>query len=62
MNVITIRDTVTLHDLDLPEGSVLQDVEPWGARYWRGLYCSMAGSYYEVVKREDCEVVEEEVE
>lgn len=62
MKVRTLRDTVTMHDLDLPKGSVLQDVESWGSRYWRGLYCSMAGSYYEVVKQEDCEVMEDEVE
>lgn len=51
MNVIT---TVDLEGM--PEGSVLQgckEVEIDGEKCWRGMWCSMFGSYMETVRQED---------
>ena len=48
----------------LPRGSVLQNCVPVrdddGELCWSGLWCSMYGSYHEVVRQDDCEIWSEE--
>jgi hypothetical protein len=48
----------------MPQGSVLQNclshVNEDGDLCWSGLWCSMYGSYFEVVKQSDCELYDEE--
>lgn len=52
-------DIVTTVDLDgMPEGSVLQnchEVVVDGEKCWRGMWCSMMGSYMETVRQADAE-------
>lgn len=55
---------ITIVKLDgMPVGSVLQNcIEQIvdGEKCWSGLWCSMHGSYFELVKQEDCEIYNEE--
>lgn len=48
---------VTIVELEgMPEGSVLQDVEEViidGIKCWQGMWCSMMGSYIELVEQAD---------
>lgn len=60
-NGIKVITTVELEGI--PQGSVIQNcVEQKvdGEKYWSGLWCSMYGSYFELVKQEDCEIWDEE--
>ncbi len=60
LKVITIRESE-----GLPKGTVLQNCThrllPGDDNvYWYGLFCSMYGSYYELVNQQDCEIWDEE--
>lgn len=60
-NGIKVITTVEINGL--PQGSVIQNcVEQKvdGEKYWSGLWCSMYGSFFELVKQEDCEIWNEE--
>jgi hypothetical protein len=53
MRVEVIRDTVARQNFVVPAGSVLQDVREFRHSY-RGLWCSMEGSYFVTVPKQDC--------
>lgn len=52
--VEVMRDTVARQNFVVPAGSVLQDVREFPKSY-RGLWCSMNGSYIVTVPKSDCQ-------
>ena len=56
MNIEIIRDTVSRQNYSIQKGSVIQNVREF-KRSYRGIYCSMFGSYFVTIPKTDCKII-----
>ena len=59
MKVKTTADVIARQGYSLPSGSVIKDVKVFSKSY-RGMWCSMLGSYIVTVPKKDCKIVLED--